>query len=284
MRKLLSMKTLLIGLLFIYSCGHAPRIENKNPVPKYENIVFKSYRNTSRTPASYLNKTTKLVKSSNKTVYFLGLYDQYNRLKQFTDHNVREVDSCPRFHNDFLDYQKTHQISYNRSEQKKTWSFGKMVKLIRGNIKKLTLPELNLATEENKKLSELSSLRREDISKAIAIHANNTKKEIEKICLTGNTENYYIYTNLVDYMEKNPSYKNSKSAFDTLMKTTLFSNIVLLKSLNTTKGTNRTLASNFNYIEQEIMLRLNASWAKPLINNVKQAKNNLLKNVKPTTR
>lgn len=258
--------------LIVLGCSSGNKIANKNPVPKYNNLAYLDFKKASRAPASFQNKTTSLVKSSNKTVYFLGLYDQFHNLRKMTGNKEESLNSCPRFHNVFIDYNKTHRISLNE-EEKSFWDKNFLRSIIERNLQNLSFPELSLTTPtENKAISEIASLKEEDIASALANHISNTKNELTKICTTGNSENYFIFENLVTYLERNPGFKNNEKAFKTLMKTTLFSNMVLIKSLEEDKKGNRTIASGYNYIEEEVLLRLNASWTKPLINDVKQAK------------
>ncbi len=268
-------KNILLGFILtalLTGCAQYPSLQNQNPVPKYKDISFLDYKKASRAPAAFQNKTTALVKSSNKTVYFLGLYDQFHKLKKLTGSNESQILSCPRFHNVYLDYNETHNISMK--ENKSFWDKTLIQRIIKRNLQKISFPELSLprSTNEKKAISDISSLKEEDIKVALNNHIENTKKEITKICTTGISENYFIFENLITYLENNPGFKKNKKAFDTLMKTTVFSNILLIKSLEEEKKNDRSIASGFNYIEEEVLLRLNASWAKPLINDIKMVK------------
>ena len=112
------------------------------------------------------------------------------------------------------------------------------------------------------------------VHKALDIHLAKTYSEIRELCEFGVSDNYYIYENLITHI-KNSSFPPAEKSMDTLLKTTIFSNMALVTSIDKIQATPmRSIASveakskDASY-SNEVMTRLNVEWAKEYFESLK---------------
>jgi hypothetical protein len=116
------------------------------------------------------------------------------------------------------------------------------------------------------------------VHKALDIHLAKTYSEIQELCEYGSSDNYYIYENLITHI-KNNNFDASTHNMNILLKTTIFSNIALITSLNkeqSAKAGGRAIASvpteNNKYAySSEVMARLNVNWANQYFDYLKES-------------
>tara|TARA_R110002072_G_scaffold64203_4_gene159581 strand:- start:20024 stop:20935 length:912 start_codon:yes stop_codon:yes gene_type:complete len=251
---------------------------NKNKVPKYTLPDFdgKKLSTRSRMPASanHQNESEKVdIPTSNKKLYFLGLVDQYNKLKSYVPSNYSpEVNICPSFHTTLLNHKAT---TSSHSGEKKIDFKTKYTSLGEKEVKQY--PELSLpVTVEStsprvvdilRTNNEVSSKKTHEIvTNALKVHLKKTYDEIYELCETGTSENYYIFENMITSVNRNqklfsPSSENLQKYF----KVTVFSNIALMKSLEKSVHTtsSRAPASAIRPVNysKAITSRMKANWA-----------------------
>jgi hypothetical protein len=118
----------------------------------------------------------------------------------------------------------------------------------------------------------------EMVHKAIDIHLTKTYSEIRELCENGVSDNYYVYENLITHI-KTTSFTAAEKNMNTLLKTTVFSNIALVTALEKIQATPmRSIASIESKKDvsvpysNELMTRLNVEWAQEYFNYLKTSK------------
>ena len=274
---------------------YSPKTVGKNLVPEIEiaDVEFKHSKNQTRLPAStnpeLMPKTgsnvapAELEGISNKKLYFMSLYGQYESMKlHASKYYAPEINICPHFHSGILEH-KDKKIG-NGSVQTNAINFNYDKDLLKEISYTREFPELYLPLSKDDVkpkvidhlLAHFDKLTRDQVNEfvhqAIDIHLSKTYTEIRELCEYGVSDNYFIYENLITHI-KNNEFTAGKENLRILLKTTLFSNTVLINSLEKkSSGQNgRTIASlkteqtpsklkKINYA-QEIIKRLNVSWA-----------------------
>lgn len=240
---------------------------------------------SSRTPASTRNKKVDrgLTTHSNKRLYFLSLYTQYNDLQKYsTTQSTPQINYCPSFHTSFVDHKEKYQVSMARSSAYKL-SPKVHSKLSDDNFIAF-YPELSLpVSEKSSRPRVIDLLRQSDfnmkeanqvVSKAINLHLKKTYNEITELCETGSSSNYYTYENLMTHIRRKGPLRPNKKGTKTLLKTTVFSNLSLIKSLDAAQGATRGLASAVERspYQDELADRLNIRWSKNYFKAIKNKK------------
>ena len=248
------------------------------PEMKAASIPFSAPK-PSRLPASASNEAI-----TNKKLYFLSLYAQYDTLKNIT-HNpsASDVALCPSFHTGLITYQESHQNSEVSSEKKYNYN-----QSLFSDEKYVSMhPELFLPVSKEGTTPRVIDILRgmktpssdsavaEIIDGALNIHLAKTYTELRELCDFGSSSNYYIYENLITHI-KNHQFKASTDSMNILLKTTLFSNRALITSLSKDKTVSkgRSIASekaNIPYTD-EVVSRLNVPWANEYFRFIKENK------------
>lgn len=251
--------------------------EIKAPNISFSPITAKSKRG----PASIVQSSEAI---TNKKLYFLSLYAQYESLKNITNNsNASSLSLCPSFHTGLVTYQEKHQAPVPSFEKKYSYDQAEL-----NNEKYINNhPELFLPVEKagvtprvidiyrGMKGQISSSAASEIMQNAVNIHLAKTYTELRELCDYGASSNYYIYENLITHI-KNTSFKASTDNMNILLKTTLFSNRALITSLGKDKpvSTGRSIASeksNVPYTE-DVVARLNVPWSNEYYSFLKNTK------------
>jgi len=217
---------------------------------------------------------------SDKRLYFMSLYQQYQNFGKFvSQEQVPEIDHCPSFHTTLLN----GKMGY-RGKEKAKLNFAKRYSYISNKQNKDTnayFPELSLPMNPDSETPTLGQILNYDkkidrniaFQQALKVHLTKTYKELEELCNSGSSSNYYNFANLEQYIKHNKKkYQQGPQALTTLYKTTIFSNMALIKSLENpiakVKKHQRTPASvstaqKWDNIYQDHMIKkLNVSWTK----------------------
>ncbi len=222
------------------------------------------------------NENSEELKLSHKRLYFMGLYQQYRTLGKFvSEEQVPEIQHCPSFHTTLLNGKTGY-----RENQKSKLDFKKRYSSIH-DAKKAYYPELFLPMAPDSTVPTLGEVVKSDqdldknmaFQQALKVHLTKTYKELEELCDTGSSSNYYNFENLGRHIKSNQmSYKQSPEALRTLYKTTIFSNMALIESLETPMASERkatrgpasvSTAKKWDNIYQDHMVKdLNLNWTK----------------------
>ena len=231
----------------------------------------------SRRPASLETKRKQKVFGSNKSLYFLTIFDQFQTLKSYSKLVLPPIESCPYFHNSLT--LRKNKLSLNKRKEKINYSFLKKSHLINTEFLS-SFPELYLPMSgKNQKPRVIDLLKKQKkeqwdltIKKAISFHTLKIFREINQLCYKGKSTNYYNYQNLITFIKKEKTFKPSKNNLKILLKTTLFSNMALISSLR--KRTRRRNIASLNRKEKElgnqVLYRLKATWAQDYFDKIKK--------------
>ncbi len=274
---------------------YTPKNTLPNQVPEILSSDFKfvssaKTQNATRGPASAPVEPSLKEESNptNKKLYFLSLYTQYEELKNFSNHfEGPSVNICPNFHTSLLRHNEGKAVkSYSKLEKKFTYDTAKLSndmyvasfpELLLPVSKEETTPKvIDVIRSKSEKINEYAI--NELVYKAIDIHLAKTYSEINQLCEYGVSDNYYIYENLITHI-KNNKFEAGNINMNILLKTTIFSNLALMTSFdkhNDMKKNGRSIASiNTNekatkpiYVS-EMMKRLNISWANQYYDYIK---------------
>ena len=215
---------------------------------------------------------------SNKKIYFQTLFEQFQKLKTFHPKFSKNIHQCPSFHNLFLelDREKRHlnprgRILEINPQHLKQWMAGQEEDEV------LSLfPELSLPIDHSNKMTIYQALHqnngqntKEALRQGLKVHVEKTYEELLNLCETGHGHNYFIFANMVSYTQKNPHFKNGPKAFSALLKTTVFSNYLLLHALSLPQR-GRPPLPNLSKKEENFLSRLNAHWSSTYLNQLRK--------------
>lgn len=287
-------KTLLaISILSLSSCStytikedrmnrFNPKAIKPNQVPNVKVGEFQ-FRTLSRSIASTPNFKQEVQEHieqgpSNKKLYFLTLLDQYETLKKYTEEFAApEVNICPHFHTSILD-RKTEKVASREFKSKLALKYDRSKLDSADYLAKhpeLSLPLVNDSTapmvvDSLRKYSSLeqNSRAQEVVNEALKIHLAKTYTELQQLCEFGSSDNYYIYENLISHIKSN-NFKAKTENLNTLLKTTLFSNMAIEASLDKKyHKTQMPLIGKADYAH-EVISRLNVTWAQEYFDYIK---------------
>lgn len=271
---------------------YTPKVTGKNQVPDFKTEGFEFTRKNSRMPASVAPQSTEKkvdlsedATLSNKKLYFLTLFGQYEIMKKFArSFDAPSVNICPHFHSSLLEHNGRKATSAKeslRNDKKFVYDKSKFGDAdYVANKAELSLP---LSKDESTpKVIDIFRSGKEGITEfkmneiihdAMDIHLSKTYSEIRELCEYGVSDNYYVYENLITHIKSN-DFKATTANMNTLLKTTIFSNMALVTTLEKKEVMpSRSIASveekkmkksneSITPYANEVMTRLNVGWAK----------------------
>jgi hypothetical protein len=282
---------------------YTPKTIEKNLVPdiKVSEFNFKPVPakpiEKQRAPSSApenpnLSEEGKESNATNKKLYFLTLFSQYETLKKYSANFIGPtITICPNFHTGLLRHnEKFANLVNANSGVPKSKKFTYDSKKYADELYLSSRPELLLPLSKSEVTPKVIDVMRgskdsmndfainELVHKALDIHLAKTYSEIRELCEYGATDNYYIYENLVTHIKNNKFEANNKN-MNTLLKTTIFSNIALINSItghDEAPMPGRGIASikndnKKNIYATEIMGRLNVNWANQYFDFIKES-------------
>jgi hypothetical protein len=215
--------------------------------------------------ARYFNKL------SDKSIYFLTLHNQYQELGSFVPQRVPQVESCPRFHTALVDTPPASFANKKINYEK--------VDIHSEALSHLALyPELALPVRDGAHYDSLKTLLTKETHKiksfgplllsAVQLRLSDIHQELESLCQTGQSPNYYIYDNLISYHADQIATEKNTKTMKILLKTNLFVNTAIIKSMhNYSQKGGRSIASfghsnvdSAGILKKEGMRRLGAEW------------------------
>ena len=241
---------------------------DRNLVPK---SVARSmnYRGMSRKPAS-IGEVKKMVNYSNQTLYFLTLVSQYRQMRAFTHIPVPDVKHCPRFHTEFLNLKESTPLDQKVGDLKVNITD---IKDLDNEDFLANHPEIfHPLSDDDIKPSVADKIKDQGIEKAtilvrkaMFIHQNKMFSELLELCERGISDNYFAYRNLITYtLNFDRKFAPSKKNMEILLKTTLFYNMLLIKSLNAqsvSPGRHPASIQKEDHLNEHVLYRLKVDWA-----------------------
>ena len=225
---------------------------------------------------------------SNRQLYFLTLLSQYNQLKVFSGRKEEEIKHCSGFHSSMIDHRNRFAVKKKERRRlrrklvhkKQLWDYD-LISLY---------PELSMPVRRGEKNPlVIDLLRKEGISflpkilqNALYIHLNKTRGELKELCESGLSDNYYNYENLITISKIRKGFISSRENMKILFKSTLFSNMALLDSLQypIDKRSRKVSFYSANDLYMgEIMKRLQVRWVREYFNEVNKRRKKLQVNI-----
>jgi hypothetical protein len=286
---------------------YAPKTREMNKVPEIPAIHHKlaslvTPTQTGRMPASVKTDTpaleisealeeqlnTELANHSNKRLYFMTLYTQYEALTQIDFIKAAPtLNVCPHFHSQLVNYKERHLAQQNQLNIRKAYSADLLAQISKDESMLSLYPELGLPmTDKNlrprvidvvskHKSSDVVAKTQEALNQALTIHVHKTHAELSELCEYGVSENYFIFENLAGHFQRHSSGPSINN-LQVLLKTSVFYNHALIKAMNLeVKSTGRFPASaqsaqTLNAFEygNEGLERLGSTWTKSYFDNL----------------
>jgi hypothetical protein len=278
---------------------YTPKQYSVNQVPEITTSGFQFTTNKgSRLPASAdKGVSVESVQSdeatlSNKKLYFLTLFGQYDSMNKYaSEFDAPSVNVCPHFHNSLLEHNDRKPAGFSsKVPTKNTKRFVYDSSKFNDAEYVSNHPELSLPLSKNEVTPKVIDIFRSEGSKlndskmnelvrtALDIHLSKTYGEIRELCEFGVSDNYYIYENMITHI-KNSNFAPAEKNMNTLLKTTVFSNIALVTALEKIQPqAMRSIASVEKKKDvsapysNELMTRLNVEWAREYFDHLRSAK------------
>jgi hypothetical protein len=275
---------------------YTPKTLSKNQVPqiKSDGFAFTPPKG-SRGPASAETKATHVdptmeINYTNKKLYFLTLMGQYEGLKKYSaQFDAPDVKICPNFHTSLLQHKEKRPEGFvAKSRLFDGKKFAYEVANLKDELIVANHPELALPLSQDEVTPRVIDIMRSEkditeakmnelVHRALDIHLSKTYTEIRELCEYGVSDNYYIYENMITHI-KNSDFIADGANMNTLLKTTVFSNIALVNSLEKSASRpSRSIASvkekdSSTTYANEMMARLNVEWAKEYFDHIKSTR------------
>lgn len=227
-----------ILILSVVSCASQKRAEENHHFPFAKELLVKiqSSSQGSRGPASV---TMDLEEGkSPRRIYFTSLYEQYLTLSSDKSLNV-----CPAFHHDKIatDSKRRPMIQPVHEASDET--------------SKAYFPEASLG------------------KKGLEAYVSGVRTEIEILCETGFSDNFYKYDNLVTHYSGKRDFHRNPKAMESVLKIPVFANYYLI----------HMMARGFSSAEvsgggKEFIELTNAFWFKDYVQSASEVRLTMLKN------
>jgi hypothetical protein len=254
-----------------------PKNTNPNIVPKLEldPAMPETFRRpSSRGPASKSIDENKL--PSNKRLYFITLYGQYRNISEYVDsEKAPDLNHCPSFHSSLISYKEgLPPLTHKRVSITKRYT--SITPDSVGKFPELALP-VSLDSENPRLYDVIANHKEIDpnqyLTQALKVHLTKTYKELEELCESGSSDNYYNYENLTTHIQrKGNEFHPNKKSLKTLLKTTLFSNMTLIESLNKNVVRKRGPASSnvgpHKFYQEGLIQKLGVEWTHSYFKSV----------------
>lgn len=267
---------------------YRPQTHSRNQTPELPSFTPKM-GHQGRAPASvpslneapFVAPEQEFVQShSPKKLYFLTLYTQYQKLSELKQIPSKAPEVCPHFHSSLVKHREYFSQS-SRPEATVTKNYTKeLIQSLKNSPEKLAYyPELALPVQSDSLRPRVIDLINHDsdvytplvtkhmVDEAISVHLDKTHSELAELCEFGSSDNYYIYENLVDKIEREGAFKPDSMGAQTMMKTGPVFNHALINSLVGPKtGPTRSPASAQKNAQElyhrEALQRLEAGWMR----------------------
>ncbi len=235
---------------------YVPRAQQHNKVP---HVAIRKEVLKQRRPASIKKKKDQNVSLNNKSLYFITLYDQYKKLLPFTNKDYSDIKVCPQFHS--LLVQKPHL--FKKKITKRKWSISDIDNKSDHPIWNLPLQQNSLTPTVSQEVAVGASLFK-TAQKAVNIHTEKTFNELSELCEYGLSDNYYIFENLVGHLSKEMNKINPQEDLRIMIKTSLYFNMILIKTLHRSESKGRSISSvkEDGIYQGEVMQRTGSNWAE----------------------
>lgn len=203
---------------------------------------------SSRSIASVVENAPNYTSLSNKEVYFLALYEQYNAFRNYTLKND-SVQSCPAFHQTLIKQERAKKLSSKSSDLKINRD-----KAIYNPVLALPYEGVDLFSYFNSKGWNQSQ---DHVQNALSDFSENQFKEIKQLCETGSSDQYFVFENLISYHQTNTDFGKNRESLAALLKVPVFANLLILDNID-----RNAYDKGYTAFTNEAMGRVNSLWLK----------------------
>ncbi|OFZ26918.1 MAG: hypothetical protein A2381_20030 [Bdellovibrionales bacterium RIFOXYB1_FULL_37_110] len=246
---------------------------------------FKS--NRTRTPASrnIEQETTQMQNelntSSYKKTYFMLLLSQYETLTRLTGTSQPQINVCPGFHSSIVELRNqiphtsltNSNVNLNFSLDTAAWN-DEYLALFPELMLPLSLGENQPTLADIIKQHNVIDFKQAEglVKQAIDTHALKLYKELEYLCENGASSNYYKFENLLTDIDQKKNFIPSKLHASILFKTTIFSNMILINSLQYQKDQRSIASYDSSSANASIVDQLDLGWIKTYLKEMNKRK------------
>ncbi len=224
--------------LTLVSCASYKKTEQNHHFPFAKELLVKIQGSSqvSRGPASVAMELEE--GKSPRRIYFTSLYEQYLTLSK--DHSLKV---CPAFHHDKI-----------ATDSKRRTMIHPVLKA-KDETAKAYFPEASLGKE------------------GFASYVSDVRAEIETLCETGFSDNYYKYDNLVTHYSGKSDFHRNPKAMESVLKIPVFANYYLIHMMAPRFKTAEVSGGGKEFIELT-----NAFWFKDYVQSASEVRLTMIKN------
>lgn len=242
-----------------------------------------------RRPASVVEESVDH-SLSNKKVYFLTLLGQHYRLKNILNKENTDVKHCPAYHQQIVTHEEyiSHYRDRVSSLVQKDYEGVLRAPLNLPYYPELSLPMPGESGNVYQTVDTEASSNQviEYLGIALEEHYQRNLAEVKTLCEEGESDNYYVFENLMRRFKSDPDFSKTITAAKAVLKVPVFANLLLLKSID--QKTNRFAGTryeqinyvtrNFGFFERILVSRMKVTWFDSYVQKVsmKSKKNNFL--------
>ncbi len=220
--------------------------------PNFYVFPIENFAKSSRSIAS----TSSEMNITNQKLYLYTLMVQHNVYKATLDFE-KDLRICPQFHNDLLT--EKEDLSFSQFDSTIEREFMSL-----SNEDIVYYPELALTIDEKPLYTFIgNSVLTQKYKHALLIKAEQNYQEIQQLCDNGNSDGYFVFTNLIKHIQENPNYLSDKDVYKAVFKIPAIANMLILKG-----STKNAEFIDYHPVESEVLSRLNANWIKDYIHTI----------------
>lgn len=223
---------------------------------------------------------------SHKGLYFLGLYLQYQTIKNHLAFTKNQTKSfiCPQFHSVKVKYFSEDEKTLLNTKYS-SWKYLSIKDFNELSKKSQKLyPEFSLPTATENYTFATTNLNKsiydKNLLSKLTFHFKKIESEVEELCEYGSSKNLYIFVNMARHMQKIKSFPYNAQNLKTLLKSNIFTNYYIISSLyfrdphfTNTKGTLLNLVHH--EITNELMNRFKIPWLRQYMAKFQREKDKL---------
>lgn len=201
---------------------------------------------------------------TNKQVYFLTLLQQYLTFNSIIGKSEKDF-SCPKFHNDLLNYRSLITIQKNHYSLEHNYTTVLNDERLLPSFPIMALP-YNEDVDLYSYFKNSDENVKEHIQYALEIYNNKNFIEINELCEQGTSDGYYIYENLVNFHSSSNDKDNL--TLEAILNIPVIANMLVIDSLKLNNN------DALNIINEKILNRSRLGWFKNYLYELRKIRNN----------
>ncbi len=192
---------------------------------------------------------------SNRQLYFLSLYGQYQKLASLVGSDD-EINACPSFHNLLIEHPmtkpNTKKLNYSKLDFSVARNESKDISL----YPVLALPYSGKVDLYTKLVSENWQNPEVYVEQTLQNLLAKNKQEVAELCDKGVSPGYYVFENIVTYFKTDKKFYGTNDGLAALLKVHTLGNMIVLDNLSHTPY---SFNKGINY-DSWLLSRSNANW------------------------